>query len=506
MKKRSPKRPSPPSRPNFLFIHSDDHCAYVLGADGNPKAETPNLDHLASQGLYFTRHFCNSPVCTPSRQSFFTGQMPHSAGVTLLNSSLSEDKPTLAKQLKKAGYLTAVFGKMHFNRPRRPGLHGFDVCESDLNMYSAEELSRRPFPDIKTQPPWRPFRDPAEIWLNAAGLPYPARDEDMPNTRVARMAVNFLEEHKADRFALWAGFNQPHSPFFFPIEYRDRFRPEQFELPRMGDNDAAQVPLILRHLDPARQKGIIAAYYTAVAFLDKNIGLVLSKLEELGLEQDTLVIYLPDHGYLLGQHGRFEKHCCYDEAVRVPLIFRFPGRIRSGTVAELTESVDVPATVLDLLGVEPLPIQHGVSLRPLLESPQAKGRDFIFSEYLENEEACLRTSRWKFIYCTGRRARQDGFLTDNPTPGRYARLFDLEADPAEFDDVAADHPDVVSELKNLMLGRIRETHPDVALEPPGLSTEDALDWYLRPRDAAGSPGETISPQPLPQQDPGAAGE
>src|SRR5207253_1239576 len=113
-------------KPNFLLILADDHAGYVLGADGNRIAHTPNLDAFAREGVRFSRHHCNSPVCTPSRQSFFTGQMPHMAGVTRLPTPLAEDKPTLAKQFQKAGYTTAVFGKMHFNRPGKPGMHGFD--------------------------------------------------------------------------------------------------------------------------------------------------------------------------------------------------------------------------------------------------------------------------------------------------------------------------------------------------------------------------------------------
>src|SRR5437660_12924334 len=114
-------------KPNSLFILADDHAGYVLGADGNRQARTPNLDRLASESVRFSRHYCNSPVCTPSRQSFFTGQLPHMAGVTRLPTPLAEDKPTLAKQFKAAGYATAVFGKMHLNRPAVPGLFGFDV-------------------------------------------------------------------------------------------------------------------------------------------------------------------------------------------------------------------------------------------------------------------------------------------------------------------------------------------------------------------------------------------
>lgn len=127
---------APRRRPNFLFILADDHAGYALGCDGDPLAHTPNLDRLAAEGTRFARHYCNAPVCTPSRQSFFTGQMPHMAGVTRLPTPLSEEKPTLAKQFRRAGYRTAVFGKMHFNRPGTPGLHGFEhvLTERELQQ------------------------------------------------------------------------------------------------------------------------------------------------------------------------------------------------------------------------------------------------------------------------------------------------------------------------------------------------------------------------------------
>ncbi|HEV1286218.1 MAG TPA: sulfatase-like hydrolase/transferase, partial [Bryobacteraceae bacterium] len=126
----------PRRKPNFLFILADDHAGYVLGCDGNPLARTPNLDRFAAGSVRFAAHHCNSPVCTPSRQSFLTGQLPHAAGVTVLSTPLAPDKPTLAKQFQKAGYRTAVFGKMHFNRPAEPGLHGFDV------MMTEDEITR----------------------------------------------------------------------------------------------------------------------------------------------------------------------------------------------------------------------------------------------------------------------------------------------------------------------------------------------------------------------------
>jgi choline-sulfatase len=193
---------------------------------------------------------------------------------------------------------------------------------------------------------------------------------------------------------------------------------------------------------------------------------------------------MADHGYSLGQHGRFEKHCCYDPALRVPLVMRFPGRIKRGVVHDFTESIDVAPTILDLLGAEALPIMHGHSLRAYLEgSRPGAPRDHIFSQYLENEEACVRTERYKFILCSGQRKRTDGYETDNPTPGLYIRLYDLTRDPGEFTDIAAKEPEVVARLQKLMLDRFMRTHPEAEQLPKGLGERESIAWFLRPRDA-----------------------
>lgn len=472
--------------PNFIFLLADDHAGYVLGCDGNRQAETPHLDRLASESVRFARHYCNSPICTPSRQSLFTGQLPHRSGVTLLETPLAEDKPTIARQLRKAGYRTAVFGKMHFNRPGRPGLFGLETCMTE-DVITREWNQRAPAravpSDIRTKPSWRPFQDPARIWLNADKLPYPRYYEDMKGTFIARQAERYLEERKRDgrAFALWVSFMEPHSPYDFPVEDRNHFEPAAFPPPRMGSEDPPQVPAVFNDLTETDKRGIIAAYYTSVRFLDQNIGVVLNKLAELGLDRDTFLVYTADHGYFLGQHGRFEKHNGYDPALRVPLMMRWPGRIKSTMVQDFTEHVDVSATILDVLEVEPLPLQHGHTLRPYLEGRgMAHPRDHIFSEYLETEQAYLRTERHKFIYCSGRRL--DWYRPVQPIAGRWRRLYDLKKDADEFHDIAAWHPDLVQRFEALLLERFRHTHPDAGSEPVELTPEAALDYYVRPRD------------------------
>jgi choline-sulfatase len=475
-------------RPNLLFLMSDDHAAYAMGCDGDRLALTPNLDRLAREGVRFASHYCNSPVCTPSRQSLLTGQMPHSAGVTVLETALATDKPTLARQLKQAGYTTAAFGKMHFNRQPQPGLHGFDHPLTDGAANREWQQRVKPAavdPSIPAQAlPWRPFQTPARVWLNAAAAPYPRLDADMRGTFLAREAMRFMEENRNRPFALWVSLFEPHSPFDFPVEDRGRFDPRAFEPPQAAAGDDWQVPLIFRDLTVREKQGIAAAYYTSVHFLDRNWGRVLEKLRELRLEEDTLVVYTADHGYCLGQHGRFEKHCGYDPALRVPLILRWPGRIGPGVVTDFTEHIDLGPALLELLDAPPFQVQHGRSLASYLQGRKPeRPRDHIVSEYLENEEIFVRTQRWKLIYCSGRRKRLDGYETAHPAPGRHVRLFDLEKDPGEFRNVAPEHAGVVRQLEAIALERMRATHPEAGAEPSSGSVEDLLDFYLPPRDA-----------------------
>jgi choline-sulfatase len=476
-----------PRKPNFVFLIADDHAGYVLGCDGNPQAKTPNLDRLAAEGTRFAANYCNSPVCTPSRQSFFTGQMPHSAGVTTLSTSLDPAKPTLAKNLKAAGYKTAVFGKMHFNRPGSPNLYGFDelLTEREINQAWPRVASRPVNPAVVTKKlPWQPFKDPARVWLNADNLPYPRERADMRSAYQLSRVASFLEQNQGESIALWVSFMEPHSPFDFPVGWGE-FQRSQFAPPRIGKEDHGQIPLIFRDLSDQDKQGIAAAYYNSVRYLDDNVGAVIALLKKSGFYDDTYIVYMADHGYCLGQHGRFEKHCGYDPAQRVPLIMRWPGRIRQGVVRDKTESVDVPHTILDMLAAPQLPVKHGQSLRPYLEGKlPTSARTHVFSEYLENEEAFIRTASHKLIHCSGKRERTDGYKTDQPTPGRYVRLYDLSSDPGEFTNVAGKHPDLVRKLQTIMLERFRSTHPEAEIEPEG-SIEERLDWYLRPRDASG---------------------
>lgn len=454
-------------KPNLLFLMADDHAGYVFGAAGNKMSSTPNLDRLAAEGTRFAANLCNSPVCTPSRQSILTGLYPHAVGVTTLKTPLSEENITLADLLSADGYQTATFGKMHFNRPGKDGMHGFSTAftEDRVNQGWQKAIGR-------PRPPWRPFQDPASVWLNSANAPMPFRDEEMKSTWQLEQAKNWLSQnHKDAPFAMWFSIQEPHSPFDFPLEDRQRFLPEQFKVPQVGPEDSWQIPNIFKTLSQQEKQGIIAAYYSSAAFLDRNMGRMLQNLDKLGLRENTLVVYMADHGYSLGHHGRFEKHCFYQPAMHVPLIFRMPGRIGSGkTVKRLTESVDVAPTVARLMGLKNgFPRTHGRDLF------NGAAREDIFSVYLENEEACLIWEEWKLIYTTGKRKRNDGYETANPTPGRIVRLYDRRRDPGEFTNVAPKYPALVETLTRRLEEKFRSTHPEAGLN---------LDDYLRQRDVS----------------------
>lgn len=474
-------------RPNVLFIMGDDHAPYVIGAYGNKLARTPNLDRLAASGVRFNRAYANSPVCTPSRQSIITGKLPHAAGVTLLATPLAEEQLTIAEHLKTFGYRTGAIGKMHFNSQLK---HGFDyrVDRADHRRWLKERQdggkARPVAADVRVKPQWRPFRDPARVWLNADALPVGQYDEDAEGTFFASKAIEFLEQKSNQPFCLWLSFYEPHSPFDFPVEYAGMFDPKKSPVGKLGPEDGGQIPKVFSDLTEEEKQGIVAAYYTSVSYLDKNIGLALAALKRLKLDENTLVVYVGDHGYNLGHHGRFEKHSFWETAVRAPLIVSYPQRFKGGrAVNGLVEFIDLAPTILDVCRVRHPDGLQGRSLTPLLEGKTSKGRDYVFSEYLFGwEEAMIRTEEWKFIYTKGAIDRADGYETAYPKPGKSKRLYHVVKDPDEMTNLAnrPEYRKVVERLQQKLYERLISTHPKAKDLPRGLSQEEVIDLLLQP--------------------------
>lgn len=488
-------QPAPPATElqplqNILFIVGDDHSTNVLGCYGNEIVRTPNLDRLAGQGVRFANAFANAPMCSASRQSFLTGRYPHATGVTLLRTAFPDENRTLAEHLKPLGYQTAAIGKMHFNN----GLsHGFDtLVDRKTHRQWLKTHPPREVPDsIAVRPQWKPFRDHARTWLNAEARPGSYYDADDNGTFYANSAMRFLEDHQADPFCMWLSFHEPHSPFNFPIEFHGKYNPADMPLPSGSPEDDQWIPEEFKDLTEAERRGIVSAYYTSVEYMDKNVGLVLDKLEALGLAENTLVVYIGDHGYLLNDHKRFEKHMMWEPATRAPLIIRAGKQFESGKVIEsLAEFVDIAPTLLDILGHGPLPDAQGKSLKPVLAGETDQHKDRIFSEFLADNKAMVRTAEWKYIFTTGQRDLGQGYATGNPPPGITHRLYDLRADADETTNVF-ENPEnaaIIAELQASMLNWFRETHPKAVEVSTELSVEQQLVAFCEPPDAGADVG------------------
>jgi len=467
--------------PNLLIIIADDQSGFCLGAAGDQRGATPHLDALARQGVLFDRTFCNSPLCTSSRQSFITGLLPHASGVTRLDTRLPEKALTLGGWLSILGYRTAAIGKMHFNGPSR---HGFDI-RIDVAQWLAH-LQQHPPEGGDHRKEWRPFSDPATVWLNARCEDHGLPTQAMESTFFVDRAIEYMNQNRGHPFAMIVSFYDPHAPFRFPREWRGRYRPQQFSVSPISERDREEQPRIFHNLTDDDFRGIQAAYYTSLSFMDFQTGRLIQALEDSGLASDTLVVFLSDNGYMLGQHGRVEKNCFYEPAVRVPLIMRWPGHLARGKhILDMVELVDLFPTVCSLLNVPAPSGLQGIDLSPLIQGkPGAKGRDVVFSEYNESEEAMVRADRFKLIVGSGRRERKDHLESGRPLSGPFQRLFDLEHDPDETIDLSGDArlDPVRNGLLHRMYERLVSTWIGPEPIPPGLSELEQIHWCLTPRD------------------------
>lgn len=468
---------------NIVWILADDFAPYISGAYKNSIVKTPNIDQLALSGLLFEQAYCVCPLSTPSNQSTWTGRYPRSIGVTLSPTPLPSSETTIVARLREHGFQTAAFGKTHFYAPRRGD---FDVYAERGEYYEwKEENPKTPVPDsIETLGPWMPFYTPSAIWLNSENKPYASYEKDMASRFYVESACQFLRERSREKpFFLHLGLCDTHSPFRYPIEFRGRHSADEFEAPKLASFDAREQPLIFRDLTDEQKKGIQAACYTSVEYLDKNIGDLLRALKDNGYEEDTLVVLSSDHGYMLGQHGRFEKHCCYDPAIQVALIMKCPGLIAPGRRSTaLIELIDVYPTILELLSKAVPEIIQGRSFASIVkEEGEDWHRDQVIVEYAGNAEAAIRTKQYKLIYCAGTVQREDGYTAGEPGP-KSLRLFDLQEDPEERVNLA-ERPDkqrIIDDLLSRLVKHMKETEPYPWVFPENIEDRPYLQRCLEP--------------------------
>jgi len=492
---------------NVVVIVSDDHAMKAIHSNDNPVINTPSIDEMAQAGTFFTNPYSNSPISSPSRQSLLTGKYPHATGVSLLFTPFNDTmNTTIAEHLQDYGYHTGRIGKTHFNNwvwykyyQEGKGMpnHGFDytIEKGDYSNYLKDHPPKKIPDSIKTFQDLPEDDNSVQKRKNAYTLPINKYYKDAEGTYFTRKAIDYLEKHKNDKFFLWLAYHEPHASFDFPVEYRNSYSPEDITLPEGSPEDDRWIPEEFKGLTDKEKKGIIASYYSCVEYMDRNIGRVLDAVDDKGLAENTLVIYLSDQGYLLYDHKRFEKHMMWEEAIKSPLIFKGGSKLPKGKREDaLTSYLDLTPTICEAIGVPPHSEFQGKSFWPVLTNKKEEYRDFVFAEYLEDNKAMVATKRWKYIFTTGKRDLSLGYETGKGPSGVDERLYDLKNDPNEWHNLADDtsKSEILKDMRQKMLSRFMKTHPDADVVPPNLSIKGKLIWFCEPRDVGDEPGQSLN--------------
>jgi choline-sulfatase len=422
----------PASKPNILVIMSDEHNAGVLGCYGNNIVQTPNLDGLARGGVTFESCYCNSPLCVPSRLAFTSGKYVSRVGAWNNNCWLpSADYPSLPRIMNAAGYESILCGKMHYDRTRR---YGFTEIGGNMNNSDKQgKGSRRKADDLAPQPGISQRFDEFHTGDNSGIL--------IHDRAVTAGTVEFLSNRKASDkpFFMIAGFLAPHFPLIVPEKYWKTYE-GKVPMPVIPEGHLESQVLNYQHLrigfnvedvpDEIVRKGR-ELYYGLTQWLDEEVGKVLKSLADSEVADNTVVIYTTDHGENMGEHGLWWKNCMYENASRVPLIINWPSRWKGGQRRTKTCSlVDVVQTIAEVGGADVPGDWNGESMVRWLDDPGTEWRDIAVSEYyahnIASGFAMLRMGKFKYVYHT----------VADENHGSQRELYDLEADPGEFNNLA----------------------------------------------------------------------
>jgi len=425
---------------NVLLIISDDLCN-DLSCYGAPVV-SPNVDRLASEGIRFDRMYCQYPLCGPSRCSFVSGLRPDTTGV--LQNGLPvrhkiKDLVTLPELFRHNGYTAMRVGKIyHLGIPGQVGQPGPDDPQSWNSTFNP------PGAEFTTDgDEYDPNPKNGQSFRRVMGKGEGIEQADYQS---ASEAMRLLNENKDRPFFLAVGFIRPHVPEIAPKKYFDLYDMSKIKMPKNPPGIRDQVPAAAFHsnlvdfgMDERGCLESIRAYHATTSFMDAQAGRVLDELSRLGLRDNTVVVFMSDHGYLLGQHEAWQKMMLFEEACRVPFIVSYPGMSHRGTSTRaITESVDMYPTVAELCGLKGPKELQGKSLVSVLQNPKSDFKDAAFSQLQRKtgDGHSIRTDRWRYTEWGN-----SGVLG--------AELYDHEIDPHEFTNLAKDkaHDDVVRDLK-----------------------------------------------------------
>ncbi len=364
--------------PNVLVIMADD-LNNDMGTFGHPVVKTPNIDRLASRGVRFDRAYTQFPLCSPSRVSLLTGLRPDTTRVHDLVTdfrTVLPDVVTLPQMFKRNGYLTARVGKIyHYGNPGQIGTSGLDDPKSWDLVINPRGIDKDEEPLVTNLTPGRGLGSSLAYYAS------PAPDEAHTDGMVASQTIALLEKNQNRPFFIGAGFYRPHCPFIAPQKYFDMYPANTIRLPATA-GDPLTDPLARWFTTPAHwgvdaagQREATRAYYASITFLDANVGRVLDALDRLKLTDNTIVIFLSDHGYHVGERGQWMKQTLFERSARAPMILAGPGvTARNGSSARIVEFLDIYPTLADLARLPPPAGLQGRSLTPLLKDPRAEWR------------------------------------------------------------------------------------------------------------------------------------
>jgi len=424
------------SRPNILFIFTDQQTLRAMSAAGNRWLKTPHMDSIAAGGVRFENSYCTSPVCSPSRASLITGRMPHEVGVPINDKPIAKDIPNMGEVFRAAGYETAWTGKWHLPHA---------------------------YPDEKN-PDTRGFES---LVTHSKSKSWSGRVKDGPT---ADEAIKFLKRKHDKPFLLAVSLHNPHDICGW-IRTNPGTHPDINSLPPLPDNHAVDPnePEFIKWCRDRKYYGpeqkwtkkwtadhwriYLNAYYRFTEEVDVQVGRILTTLREQGLEDDTLIVFTSDHGEGCAAHKWVVKLMLYEEPVTVPMIVSWKGVTPGGVVdkTHLVSGMDVLPTMCDYAGVQG-PQMTGMSLKPLIEEPRQPGREFVVSEVvpfrdkLHMQGRMVRTQRYKYVVFS---------MGKNPE-----MLFDMKNDSGETRNLAYD-PDmrrVVVQHRTMLEGWMTKTN------------------------------------------------
>ena len=487
-------------QPNVLIIMTDEQAWDAVGYAGNALIKTPNLDRLASQGVNFSQAITACPVSVPARTSILTGRLTEATSIRD-NGDLNRNDcyyPTFDEILAKRAYKVECYGKFHspahmanvYMNPPEWGKSGSDLIinsnEDGYLSYLKQHITKR---SLKKGELYEttfygglvPYKlDPIDRrfdYLPSGEIPTEELNQrklgqgdvhgvlDLPAEHTitalqAKSTIKALERLKNDKFIVTCSFHCPHVPITPSEPFASMYKPDKMTVsPSIKDNreNSPYQPNSWdkNYTDPEKVKYMVANYYAFVTEIDEWVGKILSKLDELKLTDNTLVIFVSDHGEMLGAHGMRGKFCFYEESVRVPFLIRYPGKIKSGQKIETPVStLNIFSTILDYAGLKSIP-SDGYSLKPVMEGAPAK-YDFAISEWTWTNQKVpsimIRTEDWKL-------------MTTHRDGGKNVEaLYNLKNDPYEMNNLLGSNSNrfnynaVCEELKSKLLGYLTDVN------------------------------------------------